>query len=128
MGPSRFLHLLDRPSAKRDTLDIPATKFAKSGGSHTIIISVALDLLRSARLNDLPPISPIMSKSAVASVERQIAEQELSRARQTLVHLVEMYNSGQWRQHYQESAFVDVVRQARLAFDHWTEVCDRVSD
>jgi len=69
-----------------------------------------------------------MSKSAVASVERQIAEQELSRARQTLVHLVEMYNSGQWRQHYQESAFVDVVRQARLAFDHWTEVCDRVSD
>jgi len=71
-----------------------------------------------------------MTKTLTAEVQRSNAERQLSVARQALVHLVEMYDKGQWRLHYKEDAFPEAVRQARHAVEHWTEVvsqCDRRS-
>jgi uncharacterized repeat protein (TIGR03809 family) len=38
-----------------------------------------------------------------------------------LSHLVELYESGQWRHLYKEEAFAEAVRQARQAVDAWTD-------
>ena len=36
-------------------------------------------------------------------------------------HLVQLYESGQWRHLYKEEAFAEAVRQARQAVDTWTD-------
>jgi len=63
-----------------------------------------------------------MAKTLTVHVQRKRAEQELFTARRTLTHLVEIYDSGQWRRLYQEQVFIDTVRTARETVDHWTEV------
>jgi uncharacterized repeat protein (TIGR03809 family) len=67
-----------------------------------------------------------MTKSATAEVQRQHAERHLFTARRALTHLVEMYDSGQWRQYYKkEEAFADAVRNARQAVEQWTHIVDK---
>jgi hypothetical protein len=69
-----------------------------------------------------------MTKTLTAYIHRKKAERELFGARQTLNHLVAMYNSGQWRRLYKEDVFAGTVRQAREAVDHWTNAlskCER---
>ena len=63
-----------------------------------------------------------MTKVLTAEVQRKNAERQLFSARRALGHLVELYDSGQWRQFYKEDAFAEAVRQARLAVDHWSDV------
>jgi uncharacterized repeat protein (TIGR03809 family) len=63
-----------------------------------------------------------MTKTLTAAVQRQNAERQLFGARRALGHLVELYDSGRWRQLYKEDAFAEAVRQAREAVDHWSGV------
>jgi hypothetical protein len=64
-----------------------------------------------------------MTKSLTVEVQRKNAERQLFGARRALSHLVQLYDSGQWRQLYKkEDAFAEAVRQARHAVDHWTDV------
>ena len=64
-----------------------------------------------------------MTKSATAEVQRQHAERQLFTARRALAHLVEMYDSGQWRHYYKkEEAFAEAVREARQAVEQWTDI------
>jgi len=39
-----------------------------------------------------------------------------------LTHLVELYDSGQWKRLYKEEVFAEAVRKARQAVDHWTDI------
>ena len=69
-----------------------------------------------------------MAKALTADVQRKHAERQLFGARRALGHLVEMYDNGQWRQHYKEDTFAEAVRQARQVVEHWTSVvakCER---
>ena len=67
-----------------------------------------------------------MTKIQTAEVQRVNAERQLFGARRALAHLVEMYDSGQWRQYYKrEDAFAEAVRNARQAVEHWTKILDR---
>jgi predicted P-loop ATPase len=66
-----------------------------------------------------------MTKTLTAEVQRKNAERQLFGARRALAHLVQLYDSGQWRQLYKEDAFADAVRRARQAVDHWNEVVSR---
>ena len=67
-----------------------------------------------------------MTKSATAEVQRQQAERQLFTARRALTHLVEMYDSGQWRQYYKkEEGFADAVREARQAVEQWTHIVNK---
>jgi hypothetical protein len=63
-----------------------------------------------------------MTKTLTADVQRNNAERQLFAARRALGHLVELYDSGQWKQLYKEDAFAEAVRQARQAVEHWTNV------
>lgn len=63
-----------------------------------------------------------MTKVLTADVQRKNAERQLFGARRALGHLVELYESGQWRQFYKEEAFAEAVRQARQAVEQWTNV------
>jgi hypothetical protein len=63
-----------------------------------------------------------MTKTLTADVQRKNAERQLFGARRALSHLVELYDSGQWKHLYKEDAFAEAVRQARQAVDHWTNV------
>lgn len=63
-----------------------------------------------------------MTKTLTAEVQRKNAERQLFGARRALAHLVQLYESGQWRQLYKEAAFAEAVREARQAVDHWTDV------
>jgi len=63
-----------------------------------------------------------MTKALTADIQRKNAERQLFGARRALGHLVEMYDNGQWRQHYKEDAFAEAVRQARHAVEQWTSV------
>jgi hypothetical protein len=63
-----------------------------------------------------------MTKTLTADVQRMNAERQLFGARRALGHLVELYDSGQWKQLYKEDAFAEAVRQARQAVEHWTNV------
>ncbi len=63
-----------------------------------------------------------MTKTLTAEVQRKNAERQLFGARRALSHLVELYDSGQWRQLYKEDAFAEAVRQARHAVEHWSDV------
>jgi len=69
-----------------------------------------------------------MADTAVARTpQRPYVERQLFGARQSLTHLVEMYESGQWQRFYaSETAFADAVRKAREAFDHWTETLENI--
>jgi hypothetical protein len=67
-----------------------------------------------------------MTKTRTAHIQRKHAERELYTARQTLGHLVDMYNSGQWGRLYKEDVFAATVRKAREAVDHWTVVLSRM--
>jgi len=61
-----------------------------------------------------------MTKTFTIDAQRNNAELQLFSARRALVHLVEMYDNGQWRLHYKkEEAFAEAVRDARHAVEHW---------
>jgi hypothetical protein len=63
-----------------------------------------------------------MTKTLTTDVQRKNAERQLFTSRRALGHLVELYDSGQWKNLYREDTFADAVRQARQAVDHWTGV------
>jgi hypothetical protein len=69
-----------------------------------------------------------MTKTHTAEVQRMNAERQLFSARRTLGHLVELYDSGQWKNLYKEETFADAVRQARQLVDHWTNVIAKSED
>jgi hypothetical protein len=66
-----------------------------------------------------------MTTTLTAHMQRKRAERELFTARQTLSHLVDMYDSGKWRRFYREDVFARMVRQAREGVDHWTDVLSK---
>jgi hypothetical protein len=66
-----------------------------------------------------------MTKTLTADVQRINAERQLFGARRALGHLVELYESGQWKSLYKEDAFAEAVRQARQAVEHWTDVVSK---
>jgi hypothetical protein len=61
-----------------------------------------------------------MTKTLTTEVQRKNAERQLFSARRALEHLVQLYDSGQWKNLYKEETFADAVRQARQLVDHWT--------
>jgi hypothetical protein len=63
-----------------------------------------------------------MTKQLTAEAQRKNAEQRLFGARRALGHLVELYDTGQWRNLYKEEKFAEAVREAREAVDHWTAI------
>jgi hypothetical protein len=64
-----------------------------------------------------------MTKTLTVEVQRSNAERQLFTARRALSHLVEMYDSGQWRTYYKkEEAFAEAVRGARQAVEQWGNV------
>jgi uncharacterized repeat protein (TIGR03809 family) len=65
---------------------------------------------------------PAMTKTLTADIQRKNAERQLFGARRALTHLVELYDSGQWRNLYKEDAFAEAVREARRAVEHWADV------
>ncbi len=67
-----------------------------------------------------------MTKAFTVDALRSNAELQLFSARRALSHLVEMYDSGQWRHYYKkEDAFAEAVRDARQAVEHWASVYDK---
>jgi hypothetical protein len=66
-----------------------------------------------------------MAKTLTAYLARKKLERELFGARQRLIDLVELYDSGLWRRLYKEEAFMKAVRRARSAVDHLTDVLHR---
>ena len=66
-----------------------------------------------------------MTKVLTAEVQHKHAERQLFTARRALSHLVQLYESGQWRHLYREEAFAEAVRQARQAVDTWTDAMDK---
>jgi hypothetical protein len=69
-----------------------------------------------------------MTKTFTAEVQRKNAERQLFSARRALEHLVQLYDSGQWKNLYREDTFADAVRQARQLVDHWTTVIAKAED
>jgi len=63
-----------------------------------------------------------MTKTLTSEIQRKHAERQLFHARRALTHLVELYESGQWRQLYKEDTFAEAVRQARQTVDQWTGI------
>jgi hypothetical protein len=63
-----------------------------------------------------------MTKTLTADIQRKNAERQLFGARRALGHLLQLYESGQWKLLYKEDAFADAVRQAQRAVEHWTDV------
>jgi len=53
-----------------------------------------------------------MTKTLTVDVQRKNAERQLFGARRALGHLLELYESGQWKSLYKEAAFAEAVRQA----------------
>jgi len=66
-----------------------------------------------------------MTKTLTSDLQRKNAERQLFGARRTLGHLVELYDSGQWRHHYREDVFAETVRNARQAVEHWSDVVSK---
>ena len=58
-----------------------------------------------------------MTKTLTMEVQRKNAERQLFGARRALGHLVELYDSGQWKTLYREDTFAEAVRQARQAVE-----------
>jgi hypothetical protein len=69
-----------------------------------------------------------MTKTLTVEVQRKNAERQLFGARRALEHLVQLYDSGQWKNLYKEDVFADAVRQARQAVEHWTGVVAKSED
>jgi hypothetical protein len=69
-----------------------------------------------------------MTKTLTSEVQRKNAERQLFSSRRTLEHLVQLYDSGQWKNLYKEDTFADAVRQARQLVDHWTNVLAKPED
>jgi hypothetical protein len=69
-----------------------------------------------------------MTKTLTAEVQRKNAERQLFSARRALEHLVQLYDSGQWKNLYREDTFADAVRQARQLVDPWTNVVAKAED
>ena len=69
-----------------------------------------------------------MTKTFTEEVQRKNAERQLFSARRTLEHLVQLYDSGQWKNLYKEDTFADAVRQTRQLVDHWTNVVAKAED
>ena len=64
-----------------------------------------------------------MTKTLTVEAQRSNAERQLFTARRALSHLVEMYDSGQWRTFYKkEETFAEAVRGARQAVEQWGNV------
>jgi hypothetical protein len=63
-----------------------------------------------------------MTKTLTLDVQHKNAERQLFAARRALGHLVQLYESGQWKTLYKEDAFAETVREARQAVEHWTNV------
>lgn len=72
--------------------------------------------------------APVMTKTLTADVRRKNAERQLFGARRALEHLVQLYDSGQWKTLYKEEAFAEAVRQARRAVEHWSGVVAKSDD
>ena len=66
-----------------------------------------------------------MTKVLTADLQRKNAERQLFGARRALNHLVELYDSGQWRNLYKEETFAEAVRDARHAVEHWSDVLSK---
>jgi hypothetical protein len=66
-----------------------------------------------------------MTKVLTAEVQQRHAERQLFTARRALSHLVQLYESGQWRHLYKEEAFAEAVRQARQTVDTWADAVAR---
>jgi hypothetical protein len=67
-----------------------------------------------------------MAKTLTAYLARKKLERELFGARQRLIDLIELHDSGLWRRLYKkEEAFMKAVRRARSAIDHLTDVLHR---
>jgi len=66
-----------------------------------------------------------MTKSLTADIQRKNAERQLFGARRALSHLVELYDSGQWRTLYKEDTFADAVREARRAVEQWNDLVSK---
>ena len=69
-----------------------------------------------------------MTKTLTADILRMNAERQLFGARRALGHLVQLYESGQWKSLYKEEAFAEAVRQARQAVEHWTDVMSKTPE
>lgn len=69
-----------------------------------------------------------MTKTFTEEVQRKNAERQLFSARRALEHLVQLYDSGQWKNLYREDTFADAVRRARQLVDHWTTVVAKAED
>lgn len=54
-----------------------------------------------------------------------LAEKRLSDARRVAGHLVELYKSGRWRNHYTEEGFLARAREVQSAITHWETVVRR---
>ncbi len=64
-----------------------------------------------------------MTKTISPLLKRKLAQRELFVARQALTHLVNIYNSGEWRLYYKtDLAFAAAIREKRKIFDHWNSV------
>ena len=64
----------------------------------------------------------VMAKTLTAYLARKKLERELFSARQRLIDLIELYDSGLWRRLYKkEEAFTKAVRRARSTVDHFTD-------
>ena len=50
-----------------------------------------------------------MTKTFTEEVQRKNAERQLFSSRRTLEHLVQLYDSGQWKNLYKEDTFADAV-------------------
>jgi hypothetical protein len=66
-----------------------------------------------------------MTKTLTLDVQHKNAERQLFAARRALSHLIELYESGQWKTLYKEDTFAEAVRQARQAVEHWTDVVSK---
>lgn len=60
-----------------------------------------------------------MTKLLTLDIQRKNAERQLFGARRALSHLIELYDNGQWRNHYKDESFAEAVREARQAVEHW---------
>jgi uncharacterized repeat protein (TIGR03809 family) len=68
-----------------------------------------------------------MTKTLATDVQRKNAELQLFSARRSLTHLIELYDSGQWKRFYKEEVFAETVRKARQAVDCWTDIAHRLA-
>jgi hypothetical protein len=66
-----------------------------------------------------------MTKTSTVEIQRKNAERQLFGARRALSHLIELYDSGMWKNLYKEDVFAEAVRQARQAVERWTTVIEK---